>query len=142
MSKKHLFRLLPILLWMTIIFLFSHEPKDESIKYSQIAIALLKLLHIDLNDLTMGNATFLIRKTAHITEYGILCLLMWRYIQLFWGNTKGLVICFGLCVLYACTDEFHQTFIAGRVGCVQDVGVDSIGILLATLWNRRKTIQL
>lgn len=128
------FRLfLPALIWMGIIFLFSHQPKDESIKYSQLAIWLLELLHIDLNDWTMGNATLVIRKAAHITEYAILCALLWRPIQtIFTQNTA--FICLAISVLYACSDEFHQTFVEGRVGCVADVGVDSVGVLLVLLF--------
>ena len=32
--------------------------------------------------------------------------------------------------LYACSDEFHQTFVPGRAGRVGDVLVDSAGVLL------------
>ena len=35
------------------------------------------------------------------------------------------------CTAYAGTDEFHQLFIPGRAGMIQDVGVDALGFLPA-----------
>jgi hypothetical protein len=32
---------------------------------------------------------------------------------------------------YACTDEYHQTFVEGRTGTPIDVGVDTVGMALA-----------
>ena len=34
-------------------------------------------------------------------------------------------------MLYACTDEFHQSFVPGRVAAVHDVLIDSAGAWLA-----------
>jgi VanZ family protein len=34
---------------------------------------------------------------------------------------------------YACSDEFHQTFVDGRTGKVLDVGIDTLGIAAALL---------
>jgi VanZ family protein len=36
-------------------------------------------------------------------------------------------------VLYAASDEYHQTFVPGRSGRLVDVGVDTIGALVALL---------
>jgi VanZ family protein len=38
---------------------------------------------------------------------------------------------------YACTDEYHQSFVETRHGTPVDVVIDSIGIALAALWLRR-----
>jgi len=46
-----------------------------------------------------------------------------------------------LTVLYACTDEFHQFFVAGLHASLLDVGVDALGaaIALAVLgWFSRR----
>ena len=45
--------------------------------------------------------------------------------------------------LYACTDEFHQTFVPGRAGRIFDVGVDSAGAAagLFILWLVRRLIK-
>ena len=36
-------------------------------------------------------------------------------------------------LLYACSDEVHQTFVAGRSGEVLDVLIDTVGGSLATI---------
>ncbi len=124
---------LPLFIWMLIIFLFSHQPKTESEEYSRLAIWILQMLGIDLTDIAKGNATFIVRKAAHITEYFILCLLALNLTKDKWESPVFYYIAIVFSVLYACSDEFHQTFIQGRVGCIQDVGVDSVGVLLAAL---------
>ena len=132
MPKKTLIYFLPVFCWCLLIFVLSHQPKEESEQYSALAIWILKLLGIDLNEWTMGNATLVIRKGAHITEYFILTVLTLRWIRAEWGLTqKRLLLGVLFCVLYAASDEFHQTFISGRVGCTEDVLIDSIGIALA-----------
>lgn len=124
---------IPLILWMLIIFLFSHQEADESAEYSKLAIWLLQTLGIDLTEIAKGNATFIVRKTAHITEYFILCLLALNFTKSKFLSPNFYYISMIFSVLYACSDEFHQTFIQGRVGCVQDVGVDSIGVVLAAI---------
>lgn len=142
MQKRYIFtHFLPCLLWLCFIFIFSHQPKYESEKYSQLVIWFLKLMHIDLNEWTMGGGTFLVRKMAHITEYFILYLLSFRCVLLLFATQTfrwKWLACLIFCVLYAASDEFHQTFIFGRVGCVSDVGVDSIGILIAAAIRYKK----
>ena len=39
-----------------------------------------------------------------------------------------------LCVGFACTDEFHQSFVAGRGPSKRDVFIDSIGALFGNLF--------
>ena len=38
-----------------------------------------------------------------------------------------------ICFLYACTDELHQLFIAGRSAEIKDVLIDSFGSLTSIL---------
>lgn len=131
---------LPIFIWMVLIFIFSHQPKDESEEYSRLAIWLLQTLGIDLTEIAKGNATFVVRKAAHMTEYFILCTLALNITKTKWTTPNFYYIAIIFSILYACSDEFHQTFIQGRVGCIQDVGVDSIGVLIAAaiFWLTRK----
>ncbi|MFN0203426.1 MAG: VanZ family protein [Bacteroidia bacterium] len=126
---------LPALLWMGLIFLFSHHPKHETEKYSKLVIAFLQFLHIDLNEMTMGGGTFLVRKLAHVTEYFILFLFVSRAQKHYFPTLSSLYLML-FCLLYAASDEYHQTFIFGRVGCLSDVGVDMLGVILG--WQIRK----
>jgi VanZ family protein len=38
-----------------------------------------------------------------------------------------------MAVLFALSDEFHQSFVRGRHSALRDVGIDSLGALLALL---------
>ena len=38
-----------------------------------------------------------------------------------------------ICVLYACSDEWHQTFVYGRSGMASDVVIDTIGAGIALI---------
>lgn len=83
---------------------------------------------------------FLIRKTAHFLEYAILSFLYLRGLK----NTtnfsfkKSLILAFLFAVLYALTDEFHQTKVNGRSGRIFDVGVDSLGAFFAVIFAKKK----
>ena len=76
----------------------------------------------------------LLKKLAHMLEYAILCLLLWGALPMdtpLWAWV--------LAVLYAISDEIHQTFVPGRNGWVVDVLVDGVGAGLAVLaiWRLR-----
>jgi len=79
---------------------------------------------------------FILRKIAHIFEYGILCFLLLRALREEKISLIRIVI-FSviLSFFYALSDEYHQSFIYGRYGSLVDVGIDSIGILIiGLLW--------
>lgn len=48
-------------------------------------------------------------------------------------NKKYLVFYIILCFLYACSDEFHQTFIGGRSPRMLDVMIDTIGSIVGLI---------
>ena len=77
----------------------------------------------------------ILRKGAHIVEYGFLMLLLWRAI-FHSGKLSSQMVNFsaGLgSLLYAISDEVHQSFVPTREPAVRDVLIDSIGIILV-LW--------
>jgi VanZ family protein len=47
-----------------------------------------------------------------------------------------------IAVLYAVTDEVHQTFVDGRLGTPRDVAIDLVGVLAGVvgwrLWRDRR----
>jgi VanZ family protein len=89
---------------------------------------------------------FLLRKIAHVVEFGILTLLLYRAIKNEGHKTnKAIIYSFIIALFYAFTDEFHQLFVRGRHGSLKDVGIDSIGILifsLACYYRNRKKVVL
>ena len=109
-------------------------------KYVSLIIWLAAIFYLSNNSLTEFVIItdwweFIIRKLAHVFEFGVLTYLIFRilgetekrhvYWNLFWA--------FAFSVLYAVSDEFHQTFVQGRTGTIRDVMIDSIGSLIA-IW--------
>ena len=104
---------LPVLLWMWMIFVASSR--------SSLPFVLNKTVD------------FVTKKAGHVTEYGALAFLLWRAIskERGWPALPSLGGAFVLSLLYAISDEFHQTFVLGRSGRLTDVGFDALGALLA-----------
>jgi VanZ family protein len=73
----------------------------------------------------------LLRKLGHIGGYALLTGAWW------WALSgvvdRPLLWAVGISLAYACTDEYHQTFVRGREGTPRDVGIDAIGMALAAL---------
>jgi VanZ family protein len=79
-----------------------------------------------------GAFDLFVKKGGHMTGYALLGLMLMRA----QGKTDLKSILFALlgCALYALSDEFHQSFVAGRNSTLVDVCIDlagtSIGLLL------------
>lgn len=97
---KILFRWLPSILWMGIIFWFS----------SQQAISVVENKPLDV----------LIHKIAHLGEYSIL------YLLLFYA-TGSYRFSFIILFFYAISDELHQYFVPTRQCRFTDVVIDTFG---------------
>jgi VanZ family protein len=69
------------------------------------------------------------RKIGHVSGYALLTALWWWALHGLVG--RPLLIAVGIALAYACTDEFHQTFVDGRTGTPVDVGIDAIGMAIA-----------
>ncbi|MFK7925870.1 MAG: VanZ family protein [Bacteroidia bacterium] len=134
---------LPLLAWMMIIFMLSHQNGDTSSQTSEWVLNLLQWLNIDLETLRQAGFRLLVRKAAHMTEYFVLYLLVFRLIKLSKPLKTSLWVSLLFTLAYASTDEFHQIYIPGRVGTIFDVGIDGIGATIALLlcwyYYRRKT---
>lgn len=85
------------------------------------------------NAFWIRNASFLVRKCAHMSEYAILAIL---FVQLY-RNTcyfkYAVILSLVSSFLYACSDEIHQLFVEGRAGMFQDVMIDTIGAIIALM---------
>ena len=74
---------------------------------------------------------------AHFTEYFVLASL-WAWALLPLLGLRALAIAGAISVLYAISDEFHQSFVPGRDSDPVDVLVDTLGIAIAT-WLMSRT---
>ena len=105
-TSKRTLRFLPPLLWMGVIFYLSSQPGTSP------SGGLLS--HV------------VVRKIFHVLEYGMLFLL-WRFA--WYGKPYGTRAAIAVSLLYALTDEFHQTFVPTRYGRLTDVLIDALGVL-------------
>ncbi len=71
--------------------------------------------------------SFIIFKSIHIIEYGVLFLL-WRFAL--YKNKNSIKIAVLIAVLYGVTDELHQTMVATREGKIRDIFIDSLGVFI------------
>jgi VanZ family protein len=81
---------------------------------------------------------FTLKKTAHLIEYAILTILIFRGLTNSGvGRKKAAVISILISCVYGASDEFHQSFVPGRQSRVRDVVFDTIGASLGILilWN-------
>ena len=133
-NKKRVFNLILVVIWMIFIFYMSSRDGNESTKQSNFVMNILNILGINLSNKFGEFASVIIRKGAHITEYAILCILLFNVLKENFKN-KNKAILFSIIgvFLYACTDEFHQTFVPGRSGQFTDVLVDTSGAILTSL---------
>ncbi len=75
-----------------------------------------------------------IRKIAHMTEFGILFLLLLIPASLFIKKMSVRpVTAFAISFLYGVSDEIHQLFVPGRAGMVRDVLIDMLGVVMALI---------
>jgi len=134
----------PAIAWAIVISSFS-TGAFTSEHTSRFIIPVLHWLLPHASPETLSTVHHVIRKCGHFTEYFILSLLILRGFQA--GNREfGLRLAL-LSILmvagYAALDEFHQSFVPGRVAAVSDVLLDTsggaAGILIAALlvlWGR------
>lgn len=78
---------------------------------------------------------FFIRKSAHLLEYMILGLLVFRLLFILSRTNTRIAIFLSLvfCALYAAFDEIHQQFTAGRTTMFADVVLDTSGAALGIM---------
>ena len=108
---------LPVIFWCSLIFFLSHQP--------------------DLKSDLPQSWDLILRKLAHMVEFGLLAILAFRGLKGYGVRiTRGLVFASVFSLIYAISDEYHQIFIQGRSGKLSDAGIDSIGIIIALLTIR------
>ncbi|MBM3251404.1 MAG: VanZ family protein [Candidatus Omnitrophica bacterium] len=105
---------LPVIIWCALIFFLSSIP--------------------DLGT-GLGRWDFILRKIAHMAEYFILALLIYRALKGSSNLTGFSLIAwtFIFSFLYAVSDEVHQFFVYGRSCEARDVLIDAAGIIIFCL---------
>lgn len=117
------------LVWAVKIFLLSTESFNSDASRSILA-QLLGWLRLSLPPLVFYVLHSIARKGAHLLEYGVFAVLLYRSFlgpsTTHW-NRRLASLAFLAASVYAATDEFHQLFVRLRGASVQDWMIDSLG---------------
>lgn len=124
-----------------VIFAFSASPANDSTNQSNAVV--MKIIYFFYNDFdkkpmpekaaVYSLVTILVRKGAHFSEYALLAGLAFSAFYGIRNRFLRLFASVAAAALYACTDEFHQTFVPGRSGMMRDVLIDSTGALFGAI---------
>jgi VanZ family protein len=109
---------LPPLAWMAVIFTLSAQHGGGDLATAEVVL----------------------RKLAHVAEYLVLTLLLLRAVRRS-GVAAALPIALVAALLYAISDEWHQSFVPERTATPRDVAIDAIGIALAALAATRTRLR-
>jgi VanZ family protein len=120
------------LLWMLVIFAFSHQAHSGA-----------------YTEAYLQEANVPIRKLAHMFEFAVLAVLYQAALAGYLiapsetaekNKLKNYWLALALALLYALSDEFHQAFVPGRSATLFDAAVDAAGALAGltcVYWLRR-----
>ena len=124
---------LPVLLWLGLIFIGSTDLLSAD-HTSRIIGPILRWFNPDIPAETIARVQFFVRKTAHLSEYAILAMLLWRALRHMAHRPEKMSTLFLsvwlICWLFAASDEFHQSFVPSRTASPKDVMIDVIGALI------------
>lgn len=132
------------MLWTAIILMASTDLFSSAHTGSVLEHILVRLLGHPIAPATLNTMNFLMRKSAHLMEYGILGALAFRALR---GDRKSWSArwAIGAIVLATCIasiDEIHQTFVPSRTGTWHDVVLDAAGATVAQILIRAAQVLL
>ena len=131
----------PAIAWACVIFSMSTDAFSSEHTASVIE-PVLRWLFRSITKYQIDTIHFLIRKSAHFSEYFVFCLLLYRGVR---GGRKGWRWTWGFTALfcaagYSVLDEIHQAFVVSRTASAYDSLLDSAGAFFAVaalyLWFR------
>ena len=108
---KQILRLLPAVIIMILIFIASATPGNEVPEF--------------------GTVDIFIKKGGHITGYALLGIAC--FLAAYGDNkkiTRSVILSLCVSIVYAVSDEFHQSFTPGRSPSIIDVGIDTVGAII------------
>jgi VanZ family protein len=134
-------RYAPLIFWMGFIF-FASTGEFSASNTSRIIGPLLRWLFPGISEETLTLAHFITRKVAHFLEYAIFALLAARAFSSSsreWLRQRWFLVALLVVVVYALSDEYHQSFVPGRGASIYDSLIDMAGgltaLLLYALWR-------
>ena len=114
-SMKRIQHWIPAILMMGIIFCFSSQTADKLPVFSW--------------------ADAIVKKSGHVVGYALLAYSYWYALDI---DKNKRWVAWLFVILYALTDEFHQSYVPGRHPSILDVLIfDNFGALIS-LWLANK----
>jgi len=126
-----------LLAWMCLIFMGSTDLMSSE-HTSRFLVPFLLWLRPNISMQTVMFIQLLVRKAGHVTEYAILAALLWRVLRhyflltrmSFWRPATAALVA---AMIFATTDEFHQSFFPSRTATAHDVMIDIMGAIVGLL---------
>lgn len=142
--KKNILRAILMLLLLStffIIFGFSSQDGEKSGNISKKITEeiITRIPQIQEKEQNEREAITLriekvIRKIAHFSIYTAVGLLLMALISTFEMKEKNrIIISLIIGIIYACSDEIHQSFVPERSPMITDVMIDTMGVMLGIL---------
>ena len=144
MNKRKIIFIILIICWLGFIFYFSSMDTYKSNGDSKEVVSVVVDKAIDISNSSINDnkkedivnvLNLPIRKLAHFSLYFILSILVMSFlVSSNKFNLRNIIlISIIFCFIYACSDEYHQTFINGRTGQFSDVIIDTIGASIGSI---------
>lgn len=161
MDKKIIISFILVIAWMGLIYFFSSmdnikSNKNSSSVVSEVINTIDKVTNANKetikrhnNESYMNDMNTIFRKVCHAITYLILAIFVFNFIMRIMKN-KVLVyniISLLITIIYAISDEYHQTFVSGRTGQVIDILIDTGGAIIGLfiinkIINRKKSAKI
>ena len=122
---------LPVGIWLTMIFIGSTDLMSAE-HTSRIIGPILRWLQPGISPVRIEQVQFVVRKTAHLSEYAVLSLLIFRALANMIRSERlagAASITLLISSAFAASDEFHQSFVPSRTSSVRDVVIDITGAI-------------
>jgi VanZ family protein len=133
--------------WAALIFWGSTDALSAQ-RTSRFLTPFLRWLVPGIGDESIAMARAVIRKGGHVTEYGVMAVLVaWaaRGTRMDDSGRRLFACAWFVAALYAATDEWHQSFQPTRQGQVLDVAIDAAGaaigawvFVMVARWKARR----
>jgi VanZ family protein len=135
-TREFLRNWFPVFLWALLIFFFSTDLFSSANTAGAFEPILQQLFpQLTADHIERIHAVF--RKLGHFTEYFVLGGLLWRALRsqdAARTRARRLVLSLAITVIYAVSDEWHQSLVPSRTASVIDVLIDTIGGLCG-IWS-------
>jgi VanZ family protein len=128
---------LPVVAWASLVFYFSTE-QFSSLNTKETFGLLLSQLFPNMATEEIEPVHGTMRKLGHWGEYFILSMLFLSALQNETGErrkVRHVIYTLIFVLLYAISDELHQSFVPGRTASFGDVTIDLLGGICGVVWT-------